>query len=207
MTKLAGRSARSVMVCVTVALVIGCWPRTREEALDRGYHPETVVDGYEHAVDKATEWSPTSFLEGASASYSWQDNRWRPYRLSYVFVDAQQRESMLIVIRLETRVAELNPAVPIEHSQVSTLPFLLPENPVGEREALGIADSALGNDVVLKCSSPEAALRGDGFGDNQYWALTYTAHEPMWRVVGEVSVDAKTGEVVFVRDLTHHCQE
>jgi hypothetical protein len=207
MTKLGASYWRCVLVCVAATLVAGCWPRAQTEGLDAHYHPTTLVEGYEYALDKATEWSPASFLEGASVGYKWEQQTWRPHRLSYVFVDAQRQESMLIVLRLETQMAELNPGVPLEQSQASTLPFLLAENPVDEREALEIADAALGNYVVLNCRNPELALRGHGLGERQYWAVTYTASEPTWRVVGELSVDARTGAVVSPRDLTGACQE
>ncbi|NIN70022.1 MAG: hypothetical protein GTO63_36140 [Anaerolineae bacterium] len=207
MTRFVERCSQGLLALLAVGLLVGCWPRTSKERLADDFKPTSLLDGYPYAVQKANQWSPKAFLEGASVGYRWQDHSWKPYGLSYVFVDAEQRESMLIVIRLDTRVAETNPPVQIEYSQVSTLPFFLLGNPVGEAEALEIAHKVLGDRVVLKCRNPEVTLRGRGFGEHQYWGLSYTAREPLWRVVGEVSVDAISGEVLTPEDLTHYCNE
>jgi hypothetical protein len=206
MKGLAANRSCGLLLCVAAAFSVGCWPRAQKETLDPGFHPTTLLEGYDYAANKAHEWSPASFLEGASAGYRWKQQLWEPYGLTYIFVDTQRHEYTMIVLRLETHVAELNPPVPIERSAVTTLPFLLVENPVDEQEALEIADAALGNDVVLNCSNPELALHGVGFGEDQFWGVTYTAYEPMWMVVGELSVDAVTGAVVYQRDFTDACQ-
>ena len=90
---------------------------------------------------------------------------------------------------------------------VSTMPFFLDDNPLDEREALRIADDALGSKVVLNCRNPEVVLKGSGVGENQYWGARYAGYEPVWTVVAELSIDAATGQVVSRRDLTPRCQE
>jgi len=146
-------------------------------------------------------------LEGASARYKREGSAWTANRLSYVFVDIELGQYTMLVIEPDSRVIQIHPPRSIEGSMVSMLPFLLEDNPLDEREALRIADGVLGNEVMLNCRNPEVVLKGTGFGDNQYWEVTYAAYQTLWTVVGELSVDATTGEVVAVRDFTHDCQQ
>lgn len=196
---------KALLVFLVTLAVLGCWPRISQERLPDELSPTLLLEGYPYAQAKAREWSRMALLEGATAAYKWQGDTWKPNRFTYVFVDTEQREYIMIVVALDTRVVQIHPPRRIEGSMISTFPFFLEDNAVGEEQALEIADRALGSEVSLNCTNPELAVRGHGFGQNQYWGLTYTAYEPMWRVVGELSVDAITGEVVASKDLTRHC--
>jgi hypothetical protein len=201
------RSWKAASVVLAALVVVGCWPRISRERLPDHLSPTSLFEAYPYAQDKASEWSPNALLEGASAGYKRQEDTWEPNRFTYVFVDTEQQEYLMIVMNLDTGVVQTHPSHPIEGSMVSTFQFFLEHNPLDEQAALEIADNALGNQVALSCKNPELAVRGHGFGERQYWAITYTAYEPTWRVVGELSVDGITGEVVSPRDLTDRCGE
>jgi hypothetical protein len=205
MTIAMRRIAGVLWAASVLLLVAGCWPRISKEKLPADVLPTSMVEGYPYARERARDWCPTAFLQGANASYRLEDSIWRLYGLSYVFVDTDRDQYAMVVLNLEDGLVQIHPPTPIQRSLVTTSPFFLHDIPIQEDEALEIADYTLGGTVAQKCSSPELALRGSGSGEDQYWDITYAAQQPMWTVVGELSLDAITGEVVVLEDLTRSC--
>jgi len=198
---------KTLSVVVAASILLGCWPRISSEHLPDELVPSSLLEAYPYAQARAAEWSRKAFLEGASAQYKREGSTWIASRLSYVFVDIELGQYTMLVTELDSRVIQIHPPRSIEGSMVSTLPLFLEDNPLDEREALRVADGALGNEVIVSCRDPEVVLKGSGFGDHQYWGITYAAHQPLWTVVGELTIDAITGELVSLRDFTRDCQQ
>ncbi|MGB3906143.1 MAG: hypothetical protein WBB22_14625, partial [Anaerolineae bacterium] len=85
-THLQARS-QAILLFLAALILLGCWPRASRESLPDELSPTSLLEGYPYAMEKAKEWSPIAFLEGASVGYRWQEHSWKPNGLSYVFVD------------------------------------------------------------------------------------------------------------------------